>query len=361
MYIGILDQDILLFPKDFRPSLEVMKISAYHKKKGDVVEFSLTFENSDKYDIFYVSRDLLTQKDFPSEYMLQDNLVWVGRGFTGKYIRLKDEIEQSEPDRTFYTTFIQTHKKMFKRKILTTITNKILNPSYVILRITDGDDLLLDYKKLTYKNEKIILFDFDFFDSCHAIDILNYLHSRGNQVFILNPCFVRNLELFHQIGGRIKSIDAAYAGVYYVANELISTTSILKHIDDFNHGCGLYMFWDEREKVSRKNIITMLNLYLLGVSKGKKISMRVQPLTARVEDNLVPEGTYKEILCSMNDIFLHCGPNSNYSMLDLLQKKKSKIALARLNKLIHKDRNLYIMLNLNLLQVHKNGRWSPKL
>lgn len=47
-----------------------MKISAYHKKKGDVVEFSLTFENSDKYDIFYVSRDLLTQKDFPSEYML---------------------------------------------------------------------------------------------------------------------------------------------------------------------------------------------------------------------------------------------------------------------------------------------------
>lgn len=99
------------------PSLPLMKISAYHKGKGDNVEFAQTalFKH---YDIVYVSRtfnlDLPTVPKISTDYISADRFVFGGTGYAievknGKEIFhkdknsiLPDEIEHIYPDYSIY-------------------------------------------------------------------------------------------------------------------------------------------------------------------------------------------------------------------------------------------------------------------
>lgn len=107
MNIGLYDVDSHNFP-----NLALMKISAWHKARGDNVEFVLPLKH---YDKIYVSKVFGDEYSQMSDYCLQaDEIVYGGTGFAitienGKEVyhkdrdpNLPDEIEHIYPDYSLY-------------------------------------------------------------------------------------------------------------------------------------------------------------------------------------------------------------------------------------------------------------------
>lgn len=111
MRIGLIDCDKFFVKNDF-PNLALMKISAWHKAKGDTVEWYLPFD--DKYDIVYKSKVFSFTEDF-TDVINADKVYSGGTGYNiglynGKEIyqppRFDDslipEIEHIYPDYSLY-------------------------------------------------------------------------------------------------------------------------------------------------------------------------------------------------------------------------------------------------------------------
>lgn len=92
MNIGLLDVDRGNFP-----NLALMKISAYHKWRGDNVEFATMFEH---YDILYKSKIFTFSPD--DEYCYRSDIVF--KGGTGYSLSetLPDRIDEMLPDYSLY-------------------------------------------------------------------------------------------------------------------------------------------------------------------------------------------------------------------------------------------------------------------
>lgn len=92
MKIGLIDIDKTGFP-----NLALMKISAYHKAKGDIVEWV----SIDNYDITYMSKVFTYTPDYQPTFA---NLGKVIKGGTGYDImaKLPTEIENMQPDYSIY-------------------------------------------------------------------------------------------------------------------------------------------------------------------------------------------------------------------------------------------------------------------
>jgi len=93
MNIGLIDIDGHNFP-----NLALMKISAYHKLKGDNVEFAI-FLN--EYDILYKSKVFTFTPDDITNYDAK-KIICGGTGYKNYNIVLKDEIEYICPDYDLY-------------------------------------------------------------------------------------------------------------------------------------------------------------------------------------------------------------------------------------------------------------------
>lgn len=94
MDIGLIDVDSHNFP-----NLALMKISSYHKRMGDNVEFVLPMQH---YDIVYQSKvfDETYSRDIDWT-PLADKIIKGGRGYDSK-AKLPDEIEHVMPDYELY-------------------------------------------------------------------------------------------------------------------------------------------------------------------------------------------------------------------------------------------------------------------
>lgn len=107
MKIGLFDVDSHNFP-----NLPLMKISAYHKKQGDEVEFVFPLKHYDKIYVSKVFGDEYTQ--MPNFCLQADEIIYGGTGFAitvenGKEVYHKDrdpdlpyEIEHIYPDYSLY-------------------------------------------------------------------------------------------------------------------------------------------------------------------------------------------------------------------------------------------------------------------
>jgi hypothetical protein len=108
MRIAIIDADLISNRKHRFPNLACMKISGYHKKLGDDVHLSLTYDQLHDYDQVYLSK-VFTETPVPSEVLQLDNIQFGGTGFFyDKAPPLPVEIEHSMPDYHLYDTFVQS-------------------------------------------------------------------------------------------------------------------------------------------------------------------------------------------------------------------------------------------------------------
>lgn len=94
MKIGLIDVDGRNFP-----NLALMKLSAYHKAKGDTVEWYGIFE---KYDIVYMSKIFTHTIDYTQSIPNTEKIVRGGTGYD-IHSRLPEEAEKITPDYSIYS------------------------------------------------------------------------------------------------------------------------------------------------------------------------------------------------------------------------------------------------------------------
>lgn len=125
--IAIIDADLIGDKKHRFPNLVCMKISSYHKAKGDFVELRSDYNNLDSYDQVYISKvfinteipgespdKTLKKEDTVSEFyadhpiLTLPNVKYGGTGFYyDKAPPLSEEIEHSKPDYHLYDDYVK--------------------------------------------------------------------------------------------------------------------------------------------------------------------------------------------------------------------------------------------------------------
>jgi hypothetical protein len=154
MLVGFYDLDMLLYKK-FYPSLDMMKYSTYHKRKGDIVHMLYDESNWDAYNVVYVRRDKYTAAP-PAHIASNPKVAWVGRRFFDGYaIPLDPEVERCSPDQSLYRTWYEANRGKFtldRRKMI----NGILLDG-VPCRFTFGGELVDG--PLVHNQERVYLYD----------------------------------------------------------------------------------------------------------------------------------------------------------------------------------------------------------
>ena len=127
MNIGIIDAEIIGKNKHRFPNLACMKISTYHKSKGNNVRLLLSYDEVDNYDIVYISK-VFVKTEIPCEpkdkslkteqiviefyqnnsFLHKPNIKFGGTGFYyEKAPKLPNEIEHCKPDYHLYDGWIK--------------------------------------------------------------------------------------------------------------------------------------------------------------------------------------------------------------------------------------------------------------
>jgi hypothetical protein len=214
MNIGLLDVDSHNFP-----NLALMKISAYHKAKGDEVEWCIPLQH---YDIVYVS------KVFGDEYVAwlspliqADKVVYGGTGFAIKvvdgkevYEKSKDndlpyEIEHSYPDYSLYP-------ELTKDKAFGFLTRGCPNNcSFCSVSQKEGlvSHKVADLSEWWSGQKEIVLLDANILACRKHLELLEQLAESGAVVDFtqgLDARFIteKNLEVLSRI--KIKTIHFAF-------------------------------------------------------------------------------------------------------------------------------------------------------
>ena len=83
-------------------NLELMKLSTYYKRKGEIVSLAPVFKPQ-RYTKFIYRKDFF-DNDFRQEIFTTPNVEWGGQAFSGdRYIPLDEKIEQLKPDVYLYS------------------------------------------------------------------------------------------------------------------------------------------------------------------------------------------------------------------------------------------------------------------
>lgn len=102
MKIGIIDAEIIGKKRHRFPNLACMKLSAYHKQKGDDVDLLLNYDDVKNYDKVYISK-VFTDTQIPVSVLAMPNVEFGGTGFFfDKAPALPYEIEHIMPDYHLY-------------------------------------------------------------------------------------------------------------------------------------------------------------------------------------------------------------------------------------------------------------------
>lgn len=350
MYIGIFDQDIYLYPSKFIPSLELMKISAYHKKKKDIVEFCVELKDTDKYDKLYLSRNSLSNKDLPTDFLLKPNIEWVGKGFIGSYIQLPQEIEETTPDKTLYMNYIQANKNIFSQHTLVNLISNILSPENILLRITNGNNIILDFDKLNYSNKNIILYDYDFFLNPRAKEIVEFLYNRNNKLYFIYSSIITDIELLKYISDKVFPVHRMKQVAYFQDSPVYSLKFLCSNLQYFNKNIGLYESL-EPCNLTKKTFYKITNFYFQGISKNKSIKIKCDSID-KDTDNFT-----KRLIFHFCDFTQMTSKQQNITFLQRVKTRNKKFYNILLKE-ISTNQMLYNICNVNVKIIHDREIWK---
>ena len=113
MRVAIIDADLIGRKKHRFPNLACMKISGYHKSKGDNVTLKTDYENLEDYDLVSISK-VFTDTPIDPKILELPNITYGGTGFYfDKAPDLPCDIEHRKPDYHLYDEFIE-YQTLFK-------------------------------------------------------------------------------------------------------------------------------------------------------------------------------------------------------------------------------------------------------
>ena len=348
MYIGLYDQDLALSGTKVFPSLEMMLLSSYYKKKG-VVDFIFSLEDTIKYDKVYINRSKSSLRTLPPQFFSQDNLEWIGSGITGKFVPLPKHFYSLKPDRLLYEKYFLSHKNDFSERKRAGYM-KILNPDYTLLRITQGENILFDIENIP-QNKKIILFDDDLFNNPQAEEIVEKL--KTNQVYFMHRLQCKNLNLFlkcQEYG--FKPIGSDRTVVSY--HGPLTKNQFLNIIDRLNVayclGVETYQGNMSEESFVKSQLSKKGNFFMYARSIGKRI-----PIIDSKENKLTtPCARTLNRFCSFTQ---QTGYTSNVSFLTYIGKCDKIITDSR-RKMMNEDSKIFSILSTNLSQINGKKLWK---
>lgn len=144
------------------PNLELMKLSSYYKKRGDIVSLSPLF-SPNMYNKFIYRKDYY-DGFFPPEILSSDIIEYGGRAFNvDNYESLPLEIEKQKPDIYIYESF---RKKFCINKEKERDFRTMLNAEHFRLSL-DGKNIWNDFDKqitISSKSHTLFLHDYNLND-----------------------------------------------------------------------------------------------------------------------------------------------------------------------------------------------------
>ena len=238
MIVGIYDDDLLKHPKSrCGLNLELMKISAYHKNKGDIVVLSPTY-SPEKYSVFYYGKDMDFTEPIPN--LLKDNVTAVGRYFyPKKYAPLPSYIEKMNPDTSLYQSVLD-HETMRTRIVSLRAS---INGTHLRLS-TDGKIINSELFNLLSDTKMNVLFiyDYDLFSVEDSIKFLKELADKNlkktGKINFRFPVIVNNM---HQID-ELSSIPIAKKVNKIICNSLLPDNDIYALVTDLKYKPLLQIF-----------------------------------------------------------------------------------------------------------------------
>lgn len=172
MSIGLFDGDMSKYHQ-VPFNLELMKISSFYKKRGEIVQLSPLF-SPERYSKFFYRQDYY-DGTYPEKMELYKNLIYGGYAFSGKkYISMEEEIEKEKADTYIY----ERMRKIFvKNKALQSSFNVMMNAEHMRLSL-DGKtiwDKFLNQINIVPSTSTIILHDNNLPKIDGALDIIKEL------------------------------------------------------------------------------------------------------------------------------------------------------------------------------------------
>ena len=342
MLIGIYDLDLLLYDR-WIPSIDLMKYSGYHKKKGDVVHTLYEYDGWEAYDIVYVRRDKYSQA-VPSYLLSISNVEWVGRRFFDDVIiPLPWEIETCPADasiyRSYYTANEQKYpgnRKMLNRGIIFRGTNWRL--------VSDGK-LVTPYPK---NQPELFIYDKGPIDSKLVWPF--FQDNIGAKIVFVERIEIEDFELikFLQDNFQVKR-----------RNDFIAFTGNLNDIDfendctRFRHQYQVQIPLPETEEDCLNIFIDYINKWFYAVSKGKVLYF-ILPIEKREKLK------YWTLLSYLKAFSRNCGKTSDMTFYDvarrafpaILNKFKSDEGWHQIEELLKP------LLTQNISEVYAKGEWD---
>ena len=343
MLVGIYDLDLLLFDR-WIPSIDLMKYSSYHKRRGDVVNtLYQESENWDAYDIIYVRRDKYSQA-VPEHLLSISNVEWVGRRFFDDVILpLPHEIEICPADPSIYRAYYYANeakypgnRKMLNRGILSRGTN---------WRLVSEGELVTPYPK---HQDELFIYDKGPIDSKVVWPFFE--DNIGAKIVFVERIEIEDFELikFLQDNFQVKR-----------RNDFIAFTGNLNDID-FENDCTRFRHQYQVQiplpKTNEECIdifIDYINKWFYAVSKGKVLYF-ILPIEKREDFK------YWTLLSYLKAFSRNCGKTSNMTFYDVARKAFPAI----LNK-FRTDEGwheiellLQPFLTQNINEVYEKGEWD---
>ena len=116
MRIAVIDADLIGRKRHRFPNLVCMKISGYHKDRGDSVILKWNYEDLDSFDKVYLAK-VFTDTPVPPAILQRENLTYGGTGFFyASAPPLPEEIEHQMPDYHLYDEWVKEQLKAGKKR-----------------------------------------------------------------------------------------------------------------------------------------------------------------------------------------------------------------------------------------------------
>lgn len=342
MLIGIYDLDLLLYDR-WIPSLDLMKYSTYHKRKGDIVHPLYTTENWEAYDIIYVRRDKYTSA-VPDYVLSAYNVEWVGRRFFDDVILpLPPEIESCPADASIYQAYYAANESKYpgNRKML----NRGIIYRGINWRLVSEGKLVTPYPK---HQSEFFIYDKGPIDS--AVVWPFFRDNIGAKIVFVERVEIADFELikFLQDNYQVKR-----------RNDFIAFTGNLNDIDfvndctRFRHQYQVQIPNPQTEEECLDIFIDYINKWFYAVSKGKVIYF-ILPIEKRNDLK------YWSLLSYLKAFSRNCGKTSDMNFYDVARK-----AFPALLKKFQSDEGWHNIeqiikpfLTQNIKEVYEKGDWD---